>query len=95
MHCSGKAWDYRVVVTRTKATQVFAKIRKKRLSYEAETRFLNGLLVVPVEVMTVQKSENCLPLKRFLSDRTTGQPGCCFFFFSVGDGQTLTSDVKV
>lgn len=93
MHCSGKAWDYRVVVTWTKATQVFAKIRKKRFSYEAGTRFvsefhwtchphcfLNGLLVVPVEVMTVQKSENCLPLKRFLSDRTTGQPGCCFFF---------------
>lgn len=55
---------------------------------------MNGLLVVPVEVMTVQKSENCLPLKRFLSDRTTGQPGCCFFF-SVGDGQTLTSDEEV
>lgn len=41
MHCSGKAWDHRVVVTLTKATEVIAKIRQKRFSYEAAKGFVS------------------------------------------------------
>ena len=46
--------------------------------------------VVLVEVITLQKAENYLLFKGFISDRRT-----CLFVFSSGDGQIVTRGKKV